>query len=300
MRRIALICFGTLLWVHPILLLAAGFQLQPPTATVGVGDVFDVVIGLDVSGESVNALEGTLTYDPARLELVQVNTSRSAVNLWMKDPAQTSSTAVGRVEFSGVTPGGIGEVLVPPTDGYPALTAFVPRFRALASGDARVAIDAPGMYRNDGEGTAIAADAAPLIIAIADSGSGASPLDAPDAIAPFAFTITISQDEHAFDGKRFASFMTTDKGSGIDHYEVSENGGTFTRATSPYVLEDQDGHGVVRVRAIDRSGNTQEAFVRIGGAPMTIIGWCILAVVALCGFIAAFYRGVWRSRGVRR
>ena len=300
MRRIALVFLGAWASLSPALVHAASFTVFPPTTDVGVGDVFDVVVGLAVEDESVNALEGTLTYDPARLELVQVNTSRSAINLWIKDPSQALSVTPGRIEFSGVTPGGIGEVLIPPSDGYPALTAFVPRFKALASGDARIAIDTPGMYRNDGEGTAIVADSVPVFVSIAERGTGASPLDTSDTLAPFAFSLTISQDENAFDGKRFVSFVTADKESGIDYYEVSENGGAFVRATSPYVLEDQDGNVLVQVRAVDHAGNVQEASTRIGLAPMVIIGWCILALVTLCGLIAAFYRRVWRSRGARR
>jgi len=302
MRRILLVVLGIALWSHPVFVSAAGYFIQPPAAAVGVGDVFDVVVGIVTEGESVNALEGVFTYDPAKLELIQVNTSRSAVNLWIEDPSQVSlsTSAPGSVAFSGVTPGGIGEVLVPPTDGYPALSVFSPRFKALASGATSLSIDAPGMYRNDGDGTAIAAESAPLMLSVAEEGTGASVVELPDALPPFKFSVTISQDNNAFEGKRFAVFVASDKGSGIDYYEVSENGKPFARAVSPYVLEDQEGDVFVKVRAFDRASNVQEASVRIGMSPMVVIGWCILALLALCGFIAVLYRRVWRSRGARR
>lgn len=300
MRLFALSFMGLAFWVFPMSVFATGYFFQPLSSDVGIGDTFDVVVGLTTDGESVNALEGILTYDPAVLELVQVNTSRSAVNLWIEDPAVISSATDGRIVFSGVTPGGIGQVLIPPTDGYPATTVFVPRFTALAAGDVRISIDAPGMYRNDGEGTEIATSSTSLVLAITPDSRGVSVSDSTDTRAPLEFTVSISQSVNAFEGKRFASFIATDKESGISYYEVSENGGSFVRASSPYVLQDQDGNVVLRVRAFDRSGNVQDAVARIGVSVLMIIGWCILALFALCILIAVFYRGVWRSRGVRR
>jgi phage terminase large subunit-like protein len=52
------------------------------------------------------------------------------------------------------------------------------------------------------------------------------------------------------------SFSTTDNTSGIDHYELSINGGTFARQTSPFTPSVlPPGESSVTIRAFDRAGN---------------------------------------------
>lgn len=52
------------------------------------------------------------------------------------------------------------------------------------------------------------------------------------------------------------TFGTTDETSGIDHYEVSFNGGEYESAPSPLVLKGlRVGDAFVQVKAVDRAGN---------------------------------------------
>ena len=61
-----------------------------------------------------------------------------------------------------------------------------------------------------------------------------------------------------FGGRYYIVFSTTDKESGLDHYEIFENG-VWKRITSPYLLKNQSllGVGAIQVRAIDKAGNTR-------------------------------------------
>jgi len=82
---------------------------------------------------------------------------------------------------------------------------------------------------------------------------------AKDDIPPEPFEIKISQDPNIFGGKYFIVFSTTDKQTGIDHYEVKEGKIDWKRAESPYLLEDQSLKSIIKVKAVDKAGNERIA-----------------------------------------
>jgi hypothetical protein len=60
------------------------------------------------------------------------------------------------------------------------------------------------------------------------------------------------------------TFTTTDNISGINHYEIKIDGGTFTTQTSPYTLSVlTDGLHTITVRAIDNASNYRDAIVLV-------------------------------------
>ncbi len=78
----------------------------------------------------------------------------------------------------------------------------------------------------------------------------------------------LTKDDVAFTGNYFIVFSTTDKQTGISHYEIMEEpaeefkhfswGGVdapWVTANSPYVLQDQSLNSIIRVKAIDKAGN---------------------------------------------
>jgi len=88
-----------------------------------------------------------------------------------------------------------------------------------------------------------------------------------DGTAPEPFTITIIGDP-------VANFETSDKTSGIDHYEVSIDGGDFAAASSPYTTPELEvGKHTLTVRAFDKAGNYREASVEfeVTGYPQPVI-----------------------------
>jgi len=80
-----------------------------------------------------------------------------------------------------------------------------------------------------------------------------------DSTPPEDFKPKIGRDPAVFEGKYFLSFATTDKTSGIDHYEVLEQKRTLVRgekaAESPYLLKDQSLKSKILVKAVDKAGN---------------------------------------------
>jgi len=88
-----------------------------------------------------------------------------------------------------------------------------------------------------------------------------------DVTVPEPFAITII-------GNPTAEFLAQDATSGLDHYELSLDGGPFTTVTSPYKIPELSvGKHTVVVRAFDRAGNFREASTEfeISGYPQPII-----------------------------
>lgn len=77
-----------------------------------------------------------------------------------------------------------------------------------------------------------------------------------DGTAPELFSPEISSEASIFEGKRFVSFSTLDKVSGISHYMVKV--GMFSRfqtAVSPYILNRPIVGDIIEIKAIDNAGN---------------------------------------------
>lgn len=88
-----------------------------------------------------------------------------------------------------------------------------------------------------------------------------------DATAPEKFSITIIGDPQL-------NFATSDTTSGVDHYELSLDGGSFGTVTSPYQTPDLEvGSHTVTVKAFDKAGNVTEASTtfEVTGYPQPIV-----------------------------
>ena len=101
-----------------------------------------------------------------------------------------------------------------------------------------------------------------LSVGLSPSGGYAEP---PDAIPPGVFTVHLGSDSQIFNGRNYLIFMASDKGSGIDHYEVAESRFppflsalaplAWKTASSPYLIADQTLVSTVYIKAVDRAGN---------------------------------------------
>ncbi len=76
-----------------------------------------------------------------------------------------------------------------------------------------------------------------------------------DTTSPLPITAEISNDNLLYDGQYFLIFSTTDKGSGVDYYNVQEGNFITNNANSPYILQDQTQEDVIIITAFDKAGN---------------------------------------------
>jgi hypothetical protein len=126
----------------------ASLYLAPSTGTYTVGNTFLVQVKVNSGGVAINAADGTLVFDPDKLEVVKISKEDSIFNLWVQEP--TFSNSLGTINFAGgkPSPGFIGA----------AGTIINITFRAKTSGTANLTFASGSVLADDGKGTNILAN----------------------------------------------------------------------------------------------------------------------------------------------
>ncbi|HXK40900.1 MAG TPA: hypothetical protein VJ046_02260 [Candidatus Paceibacterota bacterium] len=256
---------------------AARIFFEPSGGRYEVGDSVNVSVLLDTEGESINAVELGIRV-PQLLRVQGVSKSGSAIQLWVQEPSYSNNA----VSLIGGIPGGskgsrvlVGKIITQASAIGEGGLGFLPNSSVLL---------------NDGQGTQLTltsvsggvfnvvprtkAEETPAPVGEEEEEEeSATPapeeeVEITDKKRPQKFDILFGSDPRVFDGQHFISFFSTDKDSGLDHYEVKEGKGDYKIAQSPYLLDDQGLRTVIRVRAYDGAGNYRESvypniFVRI-------------------------------------
>jgi hypothetical protein len=261
------------------------FGLQ--NLAVPVGETFEVGVFLDGQGQSLAAIESELKI-PSGLELLDIRSGNSVINLWLDKPAAVGSS----LQFSGIIPGGFsgdrGELMTL------VMTANSLGEQRLETGETKILL-------NDGAGTAAQVIPAPMAIMVVAEGE-IEEYDQPLDLEPPEIFVPVIVDPAQF-GEWTLVFLTQDKLSGVAYYEVKEGSGEWVRAESPYTLADQDLHSRIFVRAIDEAGNIREVKMNPShplpwhGSPLF---WGILAGVLVAVALTLATRRVWFRKLIRR
>lgn len=120
---------------------AATLQLSPSTGSYSSGQTFTATVRVQPGGQSINAVEATLSFDKEKLSVVSVSKDGSAFSLWTVEP--TFSNANGTITFGGgsPTPFTVASNLVNVT------------FRTVAEGAGAVNFSNASVLAADGRGT---------------------------------------------------------------------------------------------------------------------------------------------------
>lgn len=289
----------------------------------GSGFVAEVRVAPE-GDECINAADVTVAYPANVLRVVDVSVGDSIFTLWVKFPQVNE--AEGTISFIGGIPGGYcGRIPGDPgvTNVLAKIAFQIPGFRVGAelADVAEVGFtDASVVMLNDGRGTEAPLTFSGAIFKVVDRGAQLENTWVEevraDSTPPEPFTVTLVHDPKYFEGKRVIIFFTTDKQTGLDHYEVLEAdpsgniAGTFRpaswkTASSPYALEDQKLHSVITVKAIDNARNEQVfTFTPSGYAPIAPkkqveIGWWLIGgvgVLVLAGVAITVMRRMRRKK----
>jgi hypothetical protein len=234
----------------PMTASAAMISLRATPTDIGAGDTVQVTILLD-SAIPTNAFSGTLLY-PLTLEPVAISDGNSIVSMWITRPVIRAGIPI---TFAGITPGGFSG-----NNGV----LFSVLFQAKTAGTAKLSLGNIEVLRNDGAGGNEPTATKALILSIGSRPSGGY-VEPIDQTPPEPFTALISTNPQLFNGNAHIVFTAVDKGSGVDHYSVTESRLpafllslfplSWQVATSPYVLTDQHLTSTVYLKAIDRAGN---------------------------------------------
>jgi hypothetical protein len=221
---------------------------------------------VDTGYDIINTLEATLIV-PASVTIKSMSTGDSMVLIWIKEPALDAGTH--SITFTGLTPGGF--------TGKGAIFSFSGDFtredlKQFSFRDITA-------LKNDGKGTA-----AKVTLSILSSEASE------DKLPPVAFTPVVGKSEDISDGASFVSFLTQDKGSGIDYYEIamklfgSPDAKDFRTVTSPVVLTKPETFKTLYIKAVDRAGNTEVAVVP---GPNRYAGIFVLVILCIIIFVCA-------------
>lgn len=229
---------------------AAEISLETKSTEIAAGQQFQINLLLDTEGEEINAVEGKIVF-PNILELKEIRDGNSIINFWIEKPKKQNNAIV----FSGITPGGF-------TGNSSLLFSVV--FEAKKEGRGLIEIQNAKTLINDGKGTPAETKISSFQFNIKEVGLPKE-LQLPeikDVEPPESFVPEIARDESIFEGKCFLVFVTQDKASGIDHYEIKESRqrilsvfGKWVTTESPYVLHDQELRSFIFVKAVDKNGN---------------------------------------------
>ncbi len=243
----------------PSVVFAGIISTQPQSLSAPLQDSFTVSILLNSEDESLNAVEGSISVHSSLGDVLSVTDSGSIVTYWVNPPKWDNQSRT--ISFSGTIPGGYsGNAGI-------LFSLVLPAYSGQNFSNA-ITFNSISALRNDGLGSS-----ARITSKNFSFGTENTPVDAEvkeqlyttedkkDNIPPEIFSPQLSRDERVFDNKWFINFSTTDKQSGVDHYEIQEtrNGiidpQKWERAESPYQLKDQELHSYIYVIAIDRQGN---------------------------------------------
>lgn len=120
---------------------AADLAVSPSTGSYSVGQTFTVTLRAVPNGDNINAVESTLSFNPAVLSVVSVGKTGSAFSLWTTEP--TFSNSAGTIQFGGGSP-------TPFTASSNLITVT---FRTVAEGTGALTFKSSSVLAADGRGT---------------------------------------------------------------------------------------------------------------------------------------------------
>lgn len=244
----------------------ASIYVTPDSATYGVGDTFVAEVRV-LPDECINAVDVEVQYPKDVLRAVDFSKGSSILSLWVREPALEHER--GTVSFAGGIPGGYcGRV-----QGDPSLSNVLGRvaFTVLGSADkVQIGIgDRSRLYAHDGLGSELIPERSAASFTLltepqlSENEWIAEVQD--DRVPPEEFAVEVHSTRGVFSGRYYLVFSTTDKQSGIDHYELYERGAWRT-ITSPHELRFKSLEDI-RVKAIDKAGNERVASYDAGSVP---------------------------------
>ena len=208
--------------------LAATLFLSTNKETVSQQEEFQVDVSLlPDKNENINAFDISISYSPS-LSFVGEKDRTSIVGLWIEKPNEKNRL----VNFSGIMPGGFSGLIDPMSSDpinnlKPGLLAEL-IFVGEGEGSATVSFSKKNVLANDGLGTYLETNTNSIKINV-DKTIVPSTINIDDSNPPEQFSITLSEDPLLFNGKYAIIFDTKDKESGINYYEVKEEGSNWQK-----------------------------------------------------------------------
>ncbi len=132
-------------------LTAAILLLTPTEGQFYVGDTIKVVLLVNVLGQPVNVVDGSISFPSDKLQVTNISKDNSIVSLWVQEPVASSSQ--DSIAFSGGLP----------SPGFTGIAGQIMTisFKVKNAGNADIGLRDAHVFANDGVGTDILADTTP-------------------------------------------------------------------------------------------------------------------------------------------
>ena len=148
MRRlfpILIILIFSFLIVFPAQGQRASLYLTPSTGNYTVGNTFLVQVKVNSGEVAINATDGTLVFDPDKLEVVKLSKEDSIFTLWVQEPVFSNS--LGTINFAGGKP----------SPGFTGAAGIIINItvKAKTAGTANLTFAVGSVLADDGKGTNI-------------------------------------------------------------------------------------------------------------------------------------------------
>lgn len=279
--------FLLLAFTLPAVSFASTLSFDTSSKEISKGQEFVMQVFLDLKGDLVNAIDGTVIFPQDLLDVKEIREGNSTVNFWIEHPTSIQETRqnTGSITFSGIVPNGFA---------LQKNFLFSVVFRAKQNGTGKISATGLQFLKNDGTGSSAKATFEPLTILVSDQKdsliSSIPPIE--DINPPESFKPSVGSDPTLFDGRYFLVFDTLDKESGLDHFEIREGyWGNYVVAQSPYELSDQSLTKTLYVKAVDVARNERvEILESVNKSwyqdyPILVI----ILLIALVGFLFKKY-----------
>lgn len=186
---------------------AATLSVTPATGTYTVGNTFSVSLLLNTEGQTVNAVEASISFPPDKLQLVSGAAGTSVIEIYTIPPRINNQG--GRLDIAGGIPGGLnvrsGQV-----------TTMTFRVKAVGSANIRV-LDNSKVLLNDGQGTNV----------LGNTGSATYTLELPPPNGPKVTSETHPNPELWYSAQ--SAILSWEKETDVEGY-------SYTLSTDPVDL----------------------------------------------------------------
>lgn len=153
---------------------SASIYFSPSSSQQIAGNNFSIAVRVNTGGVAINATEGSIVFDPAKITVISISKSGSIFSLWTTEPMFSNSD--GTINFGGgiPNPGYSGSNGLIITVNFKAKTATTVR------GYSEIVLVSGAVLANDGEGTNILSSLGKHTLYI---GASAIPATTPSATA---------------------------------------------------------------------------------------------------------------------
>lgn len=151
-----------LFFAFPVIHAQAGsLYFSPSSLTRAAKEAFSADVRISTNSQAVNAAQGSIVFDPAKVEVISVSKSGSIFNLWTQEPV--FSNTEGSVNFEGgiPNPGYTG------TSGLILTISFRAKTATTVRGSTDITLVSGAILANDGLGTNILSSLGKLTLTIA-------------------------------------------------------------------------------------------------------------------------------------